>query len=63
LSQRLLPERVHEVIFSLVFPDLAGAWPGLKPRELAEWILADGLRVRLGMQLYEFMRYRATYGV
>jgi len=54
---------VHEVIFSLVFPDLAGAWPGLKPRELAEWILADGLRVRLGMQLYEFMRYRATYGV
>jgi hypothetical protein len=63
LSQRLLPERVHEVIFSPVFPDPARAWAGLNPRELVEWILADGFPVRLGLQLHEFIRGPATHGV
>jgi 7-carboxy-7-deazaguanine synthase len=33
-AQHRLSERVHEVIFSPVFRDPAGAWPGLEPREL-----------------------------
>jgi len=48
-----LTERVHEVLFSPVFADPAGAWPGLEARQLAEWILADGLPVRLGLQLHK----------
>src|SRR5690242_4708124 len=34
-----LAARVHQVIFSPVFRDPAGAWRGLESRELAEWIL------------------------
>ncbi|HLV96504.1 MAG TPA: radical SAM protein, partial [Candidatus Acidoferrales bacterium] len=46
-----LASRVAEVLFSPVFPDPEGKWPGLDARELAEWILADALPVRLGLQL------------
>jgi 7-carboxy-7-deazaguanine synthase len=56
-------ERVHEVLFSPAFPDPAGAWPGLEARELAEWILADGLPVRLGLQLHRFIWDPAMKGV
>src|SRR5574337_625307 len=48
-----LAERVHQVIFSPVAADPEGSWPGMSPRELAEWILADRLPVRLGMQLHK----------
>jgi 7-carboxy-7-deazaguanine synthase len=58
-----LTKRVHEVLFSPVFPDPAGAWPGLHARELAEWILADGLPVRLGLQLHKFIWDPAMKGV
>ena len=58
-----LSARVREVIFSPVFPDATGAWPGLEPRELAEWILADGLTVRLGLQLHKFIWDPAARGV
>jgi 7-carboxy-7-deazaguanine synthase len=58
-----LAERVQEVLFSPVFPDPAGAWPGLNARELAEWILADRLPVRLGLQLHKFIWDPATKGV
>jgi 7-carboxy-7-deazaguanine synthase len=58
-----LTKRVHEVLFSPVFPDPAGAWPGLDARELAEWILADGLPVRLGLQLHKFIWDPAMKGV
>jgi hypothetical protein len=51
------------VIFSPVFPDAAGAWPGFNSRELTEWILADGLPVRLGLQLQKFIWDPATHGV
>ena len=50
-----LTERVREVLFSPVFADPAGKWAGLEARELAEWILADGLPVRLGLQLHKFI--------
>ncbi|HUJ40243.1 MAG TPA: hypothetical protein VLW54_06835 [Candidatus Acidoferrales bacterium] len=50
-----LAERVREVIFSPVHADPAGKWPGLESRELAEWILEEGLQVRLGLQLHKFI--------
>jgi 7-carboxy-7-deazaguanine synthase len=58
-----LSKRVREVLFSPVFPDPAGAWPGLEARELVEWILADRLPVRLGLQLHKFIWDPAMKGV
>jgi 7-carboxy-7-deazaguanine synthase len=58
-----LTRRVHEVLFSPVFPDPASAWPGLEARELVEWILTDGLPVRLGLQLHKFIWDPAMKGV
>jgi len=58
-----LAERVHQVLFSPVFEDPEGRWPGLSARQLAEWILADGLAVRLGLQLHKFIWDPATEGV
>src|SRR5690242_7771597 len=58
-----LAERVREVLFSPVFPDPEGQWPGLNARDLVEWILADGLTVRLGWQLHKFVWDPATKGV
>ena len=58
-----LAGRVREVLFSPVFEDSEGKWPGLEPRQLAEWILADGLPVRLGLQLHKFIWDPATKGV
>jgi 7-carboxy-7-deazaguanine synthase len=46
-----------------VFRDPAGKWEGLNARELAEWILADGLPVRLGLQLHKFIWDPAMKGV
>jgi 7-carboxy-7-deazaguanine synthase len=62
-AEHHLTKRVREVLFSPVFPDPAGAWPGLNARELAEWILADGLPVRLGLQLHKFIWDPAMKGV
>jgi 7-carboxy-7-deazaguanine synthase len=50
-----LHERVRQVIFSPVHAGPGGSWPGLEFRELAEWILAEGLPVRLGLQLHKFI--------
>jgi 7-carboxy-7-deazaguanine synthase len=61
--QHGLAARVHQVLFSPVFPDPAGKWEGLSARELAEWILADGLPVRLGLQLHKFIWDPAMKGV
>ncbi len=58
-----LAGRVHQVIFSPVFRDPAGTWKGFEARELAEWILADGLPVRLGLQLHKFIWDPAMHGV
>jgi len=48
IGQHRLRERVDELIFSPVFGQL-------HPRTLAEWILRDGLEVRLGLQLHKFI--------
>jgi 7-carboxy-7-deazaguanine synthase len=61
--QHRLATRVHQVLFSPVFPDPAGKWDGLNARDLAEWILADGLPVRLGLQLHKFIWDPAMKGV
>jgi 7-carboxy-7-deazaguanine synthase len=58
-----LAGRVRQVLFSPVFADPHGKWPGLEPRTLVEWILADGLPVRLGLQLHKFIWHPATQGV
>ncbi|HYX68825.1 MAG TPA: radical SAM protein [Terriglobales bacterium] len=63
-----LAERVHSVIFSPAFrKDAAGARDArhcmLDPRELAEWILADALPVRLGLQVHKFIWDPAKKGV
>ena len=55
--------RVHAVIFSPVHADPAGAWPGLDAQDLVAWILADGLPVRLGLQIHKFIWHPATRGV
>jgi 7-carboxy-7-deazaguanine synthase len=58
-----LDQRVRQVIFSPAHADPAGKWPGLEARELAEWILAEGLPVRLGLQLHKFIWAADARGV
>jgi len=58
-----LVRRVKQVLFSPVLEDPEGKWPGLEPRTLVEWLLADGLQVRLGLQLHKFIWDPATKGV
>ncbi|MCA0901654.1 7-carboxy-7-deazaguanine synthase QueE [Microbulbifer agarilyticus] len=48
LDQYRLSERVGEVLFSPSYEQLA-------PRQLAEWILEDGLPVRMQMQLHKLL--------
>ncbi len=62
-AQHGLARRARQVLFSPVFEDPEEKWPGLDPRALAEWILADGLPVRLGLQLHKFIWDPATKGV
>jgi 7-carboxy-7-deazaguanine synthase len=54
-GRHALDKRVLQVIFSPAHADPAGKWPGLESRELAEWILAENLPVRLGLQLHKFI--------
>jgi len=62
-AQHELARRVRQVLFSPVFPDPNGSWSGLDARILAEWILADRLPVRLGLQLHKFIWHPSTRGV
>ena len=55
-----LESRVGEVLFSPAFrkdggPARDAANCLLDPRELVEWILADGINVRLGLQIHKFI--------
>jgi len=66
--QHGLEHKVGSVLFSPVFlkspsqeRDTANCQ--LDPRDLAEWILADGLNVRLGLQIHKFIWEPATKGV
>lgn len=58
-----LAARVKQVLFSPVFDDPEGKWQGLEARTLVEWMLADGLPVRLGLQLHKFVWDPAAKGV
>jgi 7-carboxy-7-deazaguanine synthase len=62
-AQYNLAGRVREVLFSPVHADPAGAWPGMKVQDLVAWILADGLPVRLGLQIHKFIWHPAARGV
>jgi 7-carboxy-7-deazaguanine synthase len=61
--EHALAARVRQVIFSPVFADPEGKWPAMDARSLAEWILADQLPVRLGLQLHKFIWDPAMKGV
>ena len=50
-----LEDKVNEVLFSPVNEDPHGKWPGLEPRQLVEWMLEDGLGVRLSLQLHKIV--------
>jgi 7-carboxy-7-deazaguanine synthase len=68
MRQHRLAERAGSVIFSPAFrKDARGTRDSanclLDPRELAGWILADGLNVRLGLQLHKFIWAPETKGV
>jgi len=63
IRQHRLTEKVREVLFSPVHDDPEGKWTGLEPRTLVEWMLADGLPVRLGLQLHKIVWDPATRGV
>ncbi len=63
MIQHGLAARIRQVLFSPVFADPLGAWPALDARALAEWILADRLPVRLGLQLHKFIWDPETKGV
>lgn len=58
-----LAARVHDVMFSPVNEDPHGKWQGLEPRQLVEWMLEDGLSVRLGLQLHKIVWDPVTRGV
>ena len=62
-TQQNLAARVRQVLFSPVFEGPDAQWPGLEPRKLVEWMLEDGLPVRLGLQLHKFVWDPATKGV
>ena len=66
--QHKLAERVNSVLFSPAFcKDATGGRDSshclLDPRELAEWMLADEVPARLGLQLHKFIWDPAVKGV
>jgi 7-carboxy-7-deazaguanine synthase len=58
-----LEDKVNAVLFSPVNEDPHGKWPGLEPRQLVEWMLEDGLGVRLSLQLHKIVWDPAARGV
>jgi 7-carboxy-7-deazaguanine synthase len=63
-----LDEQVNAVLFSPAFSKEASgvrdaSWCQLDPRELAEWMLADGVPARLGLQIHKFIWDPAMKGV
>ena len=68
MHRHRLGERTGGVIFSPAFrKDAAGTRDAshciIDPREMAEWIVADGLYVRLGLQIHKFIWAPETKGV
>jgi 7-carboxy-7-deazaguanine synthase len=63
-----LVERVHAILFSPAFGKEASGSRDtshclLDPQELADWIVADNLPVRLSLQIHKFIWDPATKGV
>lgn len=68
MRQHGLEHKVREILFSPAFRKSPSAERDasncqLDPRELADWILQDGLNVRLGLQIHKFIWEPATKGV
>jgi 7-carboxy-7-deazaguanine synthase len=68
VTQHRLAGRVNAVLFSPAFSkEASGARDTshclLDPRELTEWMLADNVPARLGLQLHKFIWDPATKGV
>jgi len=63
MREHRLAGRVKEVLFSPVHEDPGGKWKGLEPRALVEWMLADGVPARLGLQLHKIVWDPALRGV
>jgi 7-carboxy-7-deazaguanine synthase len=66
--EHTLAQRVNAVLFSPAFrKDAAGARDSshclVDPQELAEWMLADDVPARLGLQLHKFIWNPALKGV
>jgi 7-carboxy-7-deazaguanine synthase len=67
-AEHHLAERVNAVLFSPAFrKDATGARDSshclLDPQQLAEWMLADNTRARLGLQIHKFIWDPAVKGV
>ena len=67
-SEHELNSRVSSVILSPAFrKDAAGSRDAshclVDPQELAEWMLADGLKARLGLQIHKFIWEPSLKGV
>jgi 7-carboxy-7-deazaguanine synthase len=62
-QEHQLQNRLSEILFSPVHDDPQGNWKGLEARNLVQWILQDGLQVRLGLQLHKIVWDPATKGV
>jgi 7-carboxy-7-deazaguanine synthase len=67
-SRHKLAERVNAVLFSPAFrKDATGARDSshclLDPQQLAEWMLADDVQARLGLQIHKFIWDPAVKGV
>jgi 7-carboxy-7-deazaguanine synthase len=68
VTRHHLDQRVNAVLFSPAFAKEArgmrdASWCHLDPRELAEWMLADGTPARLGLQIHKFIWDPALKGV
>ena len=68
ICRHQLAGRVNSIIFSPAFSKAAAGARDtshclLDPRELAEWILEDGLPVRLGLQIHKLIWDPSTKGV
>jgi 7-carboxy-7-deazaguanine synthase len=68
VARHRLSERVNAVLFSPAFSKESGGGRDtshclLDPRELAEWMLADGIGARLGLQIHKFIWDPAMKGV
>jgi 7-carboxy-7-deazaguanine synthase len=68
VAHHALDQRVNAVLFSPAFSKQASgardtSYCLLDPRELAEWMLADGVPARLGLQIHKFIWDPAMKGV